>query len=115
MIIQNIGFSICGSGDFEQQEIARRLLAYGIKPSGNKTADRAKLREIELRKAKDSNCILSNLFTVSNQEQEKIQNAKKEKRKELMPEIQPEKFEGSKIKGEQIYLAIKMKKQKNET
>ena len=38
--------------DEEHQQIARRLRMYGITPSGNKSADKAKLHEIELREAK---------------------------------------------------------------
>ena len=113
MRIQSLGtvsFSCVSSIDAEEKEIMRRLLAYGITPTGNKTTDKAKLRQIELEKAKTSNCILPDLLTVSRQEQEQIQKSKKDKKKEQILQSDIEKFEGSKAKGEQIYLAIKMKK-----
>lgn len=109
MKIQSFGISACNY-DFEYQEIIRRLLVYGITPTGNKTTDKAKLKEIELEKAKESSCVLPKLFTVSLQEQEKFQLNKKENTKEQSQNIAAEEFEGSKALGEQLYLAIKMKK-----
>ena len=101
----------CGPNiDSEEKEIMRRLMAYGITPTGNKTTDKATLRRIELEKAKESNTILPDLLTVSRQEQEEIQKKKKIKKKEQIPEYNTEKFEGSKAMGEQIFLAINMKK-----
>ncbi len=107
--VSSVGICSLPCVDEEEREIMRRLLAYGVNPTGNKTADKAKLREIELKKAKESNSILNNLLTVSKSEQEKIQAKKKAKKKEVVPEINVEKFEGSKALGEQKYLAIKMK------
>lgn len=63
--------------DSEEKEIAARLLAYGITPTGDKSTDRAKLKRIELEKAKQETTISSNKFiTVSASEQEKIQDKK---------------------------------------
>ena len=111
MNIQGINsFSYCAPIDEEEKRIMQKLMSYGVTPTGNKTTDKATLRRIELEKAKESNYIRNDLLTVSKIEQERIQAKKKEKQKDLHPDINPEKFEGSKVLGEQIYLAIKMKK-----
>lgn len=102
------------SYDSETLEIMRRLRQYGVTPTGDKTTDKAKLHEIELKKAEQENCICNKFLTVSIAEQEKIQNKKKKKRIELNPELKSDynqkKFEGAKALGQQIYLSIKMKK-----
>ena len=53
-------------------------MAYGVTPTGNKSADKALLREIELKLAKLENCVSSKFLTVTRSEQEKIQEKKKE-------------------------------------
>ena len=98
--------------DYEYQRIIRKLMEYGITPTGNKTADRNKLHEIELREAEKENCITSKFVTVTKSEQEKIQERKKEHRKEVNPEQYQNSTKGQKILGEQIMLAIKMKQNK---
>ena len=110
------GVSSCGGGsiDPEQKRIAQKLLSYGYTPTGNKSTDKATLRKIELRKAKESNTIRNDLLTVSYKEQEEIQLKKRELRKDLNPQINNDKFDGAKAMGEQIYLAIKMKKNKKQ-
>ncbi len=109
MQINSIGFS--GSGaDYEEQRIMQKLRQYGIQPTGNKMLDKNKLREIELREAKKENCVSSKFITVSTGEQEKIQEKKKEKREELNPEKIVDSEKAAKYQGEQIYLAIKMKR-----
>ena len=117
--IENIGFSsfyISFGIDDEYQKIIARLRMYGYEPTGNKSADRAKLHEIELREAKKENCVTTKSLTVSTNEQEKIQEKKREKKREVRKENNPELYtdtkEAEKFLGEQIYLAIKMKKQK---
>lgn len=74
--------------DSEEVEIMRRLLAYGITPTGNKTTDKARLHEIELRHAKQEvessggKCVNSNkFFTVSKVKLEEMARQIKEKRK----------------------------------
>ena len=49
MRIGNItsSFSLGCTVDAEEKEIMRRLLAYGIQPTGNKSIDMAKLRQVE--------------------------------------------------------------------
>ena len=96
--------------DAEEKRIARRLLQYGVTPTGSKSVDRAKLHEIELREAKKLNYVTNKFLTVTTAEQEKIQEKKKEKRKEVNPELYPDTEKAEKVLGEQIYLAIKMKK-----
>ncbi len=114
--------SICGSGmlrmasapDSEHQQIMRKLMAYGVTPTGNKAADKALLHEIELKLAKMENCVSSKFLTVTKAEQEKIQEDKKEKRMENNPELYQNSMQGQQILGEQIMLAIEMKKKSNE-
>lgn len=68
--------------DSEAKEIAARLMAYGITPTGDKSTDRAKLHKIEAEKAKQESIVSSSKFlTVSTAEQEKIQDKKKENKK----------------------------------
>ncbi len=98
--------------DEEHKKIARRLRMYGITPSGNKNADKAKLHEIELREAKKEDCVSNKFLTVTKEEQEKIQEKKKEKRKEINPEKYPDNSKAMEILGQQKFLAIKMKNKK---
>ena len=117
MNIQKISlssFSIgcSGSSDPEQKRIAKKLLEYGYLPTGDKTTDKATLRRIEIQKAKESNVVLTNLVTVSKQEQEQIQEKKKERKKENNEPNVKNDFNGAKALGEQIYLSIKMKDKK---
>lgn len=95
--------------DWEERRIAKKLLSYGIQPTLNKTIDKAKLHEIELREAKKENCVSNKFITVGHSEQEKIQEKKKEKCKEINPE---QFMEAQNALGEQIYLAIQMKQKK---
>lgn len=41
-----------GGADEEYKRIIAKLMEYGIMPSGNKSADKAKLRQIEMQKLK---------------------------------------------------------------
>ena len=114
--------SICTFGsanDAEAKKIAERLRMYGITPTGDKSVDRAKLREIELREAEKESSVSNKFITVSRGEQEKIQTKKKEKQKETNPESFPNSENAEKLQkaqkapGEQIYLAINMKNKKD--
>lgn len=73
MRIDNItnSFNIC-SIDAEEKEIMRRLLEYGIQPTGNKSADMATLRQIEVQKAKTETVASNKFYTVSSPEMEKM-------------------------------------------
>lgn len=98
--------------DEEHRKIMRKLMAYGITPTGKKSADIALLRQIELKLAKLENCVCGKFLTVSKSEQEKIQKEKKEKRIENNPELALNTMKGQQILGEQVMLAIQMKKDK---
>lgn len=117
-------YAVCTSGcsmDAEEKRIAARLRQYGIKPTGDKNTDKAKLREIELREAKNETGVSNKFLTVTKGEQEKIQAQKKELKKQLNPEQFPnsEKIQrrkaaekAEKALGEQLFLAIKMKEKR---
>ena len=120
-------YAVCTSGcsmDVEEKRIAARLRQYGIKPTGDKNTDKAKLREIELREAKNETGVSNKFLTVTKGEQEKIQAQKKELKKQVNPEQFPnsEKIQrrkdvekAEKALGEQLFLAIKMKKNEKNT
>ena len=102
----------CPGIDAEELLIIQKLLAYGVTPTGDKSADREKLHQIEINKAKQLNYVSNEFLTVSSAEQEKIQERKKERRKEIYPEEKKEyreNFTGANALGEQIYLAVNMK------
>lgn len=99
--------------DYEYMRIIKRLAEYGIRPSGSKTSDKLKLHELELREAEKENCITSKFLTVSIKEQEEIQDKKKKKREEIDPKIKQNPTKGQEILGQQIMIAIEMKKNKN--
>lgn len=117
-------YAVCTSGcsmDAEEKRIAARLRQYGIKPTGDKNTDKAKLREIELREAKNETGVSNKFLTVTKGEQEKIQAQKKELKKQVNPEqfsnsekIQRRKDveKAEKALGEQLFLAIKMKEKR---
>lgn len=117
-------YAVCTSGcsmDAEEKRIAARLRQYGIKPTGDKNTDKAKLREIELREAKNETGVSNKFLTVTKGEQEKIQAKKKELKKQINPEQFPnsEKIQrrkdvekAEKALGEQLFLAIKMKEKR---
>ena len=112
--VNNISFSFSTCGyvaDAEHAEIIRRLRKYGIKSTGNKSLDRQILHRLELKDAEKESGITTKFLTVSRGEQEKIQAKKKEKRIEKNPTNYPNSMKGAKILGEQIMLAIKMKKE----
>ena len=116
MNIQNISsytfsFSLPQT-DKEEEEIMRRLIMYGQSPTGDKTTDKAKLRRIELQKAKENNVVTGKFLTVSRKEEEQIQEKKKELRASGNPdkekeakkqELLEQKKQGAEIQGQQIY------------
>lgn len=107
-------YIFCPQCDSEEEKILRRLSMYGIKGCGIKSIDKAKLHEIEVREAKKEDTVSSKFLTVSKNEQEKIQKKKKDKKIETNPKAYPNSAKGAKILGEQLYLAIKMKKEIDE-
>ena len=98
--------------DYEYMRIIRRLAEYGIKPSGNKERDKERLRKKELEEAERADCVSNQFVTVSQNEQEKIQEKKKKKRVEKNPEYYKDTAKGQQVLGEQIMLAIEMKQKK---
>ncbi len=123
MSIQNItpnySFSyapMVSSVDAEEKLIMERLLSYGVTPTGDKTTDKSRLRRIEEKKAKQDNFVSNNYLTVSQKECEQIQAQKKERKKESVKDLTPNKPQkqiGAKLLGEQLFLAIKMKSVKD--
>lgn len=100
--------------DYEWQQIIMRLHSYGRSSTGNKAADIALLHSIELEKAKSENVVSSKFLTVTRSEQEKIQENKQEKKADIENNQKAPKDDqlGAKLMGEQVFLAIKMKKKK---
>ncbi len=96
--------------DEEHKRIMRKLRAYGYRSTGSKSGDKELLRRIELKQVQMENCVSSKFLTVSRTEQEKIQEEKKEKKVENNPDIAQNSMQGQQILGEQIMLAIEMKK-----
>ena len=117
--ISSFSFS-SGGNDPELVAIMRKLREYGIVPTGNKSNDKATLYRIEIEKAKQENVVTGKFLTITKGQEEKIQENKKVKRKEITPEnnSNSEKAQkqekAMKTMGEQIYLAIKMKQKRKE-
>ena len=106
----NFNFFTAGLSD-EAKQIISKLLAHGITPSGNKSVDRAKLHEIELKEAEKNNYVSGDFLTITRDEEEKMLENKVENRGQFFnPEEFNNSFEGATALGSQIYLAIKMKK-----
>ena len=104
--------SVSFGPDAEHKRIIRKLMAYGYRSTGSKSGDKELLRRIELKQVEMENCVSSKYLTVSKREQEKIQEKKKEKRFENNPEQEQNTMKGQKILGEQLMIAIEMKKKK---
>lgn len=106
--------------DAEWERIMRRLKEYGVKTTGTKAGDWAKLRDIEMQEAKNITVVTGRFLTVTKGEQEKIIARKKEKRQNQQVEnddenvVNTEKYEQTQkamtALGQQIYFAIKIKK-----
>ena len=117
--ISSFSFS-SGGNDPELVAIMRKLREYGIVPTGNKSNDKATLYRIEIEKAKQENVVTGKFLTITKGQEEKIQENKKAKRKEITPEnnSNSEKAQkqekAMKTMGEQIYLTIKMKQRRKE-
>ena len=105
--------SVSYGPDAEHRRIIRKLAAYGYRSTGSKSGDIELLRRIELKEVQMENIVSSKYLTVSKQEQEKIIENKKEKRLEKNPEQTQNSMKGQKILGEQLMIAIQMKKKKD--
>ena len=60
------------------------------------------------------NCVSSKFLTVTRTEQEKIQEDKKEKREDINPELNLNSTKGQEILGQQLMIALEMKKKAEE-
>ncbi len=102
--------------DSEEKEIMKRLLAYGVQPTGNKTTDKAKLRQIEEQKAKMETAPTNKYYTVKSSEIEKyIENRKNARNvdgnKSNTQKVNVEDRKGAQILGEYNKMRIKYKQQ----
>ena len=117
--ISSFSFS-SGGNDPELVALMRKQREYGIVPTGNKSNDKATLYRIEIEKAKQENVVTGKFLTITKGQEEKIQENKKAKRKEITPENNSNSEKAQKQEkalktmGEQIYLAIKMKQKRKE-
>lgn len=118
-------FHVCSNNgtDAEWERILRRLKEYGIKTSGSKASDWAKLRDIEMQEMQTLTVPSNKFITITKSEQEKFlarkkdvkqnkQIQKEENNKEIIPENYKKTEKAINALGEQIYLAIKMKNKK---
>ena len=71
--------------------------------------------DLSRKQVQMENCLSSKYLTVSRTEQEKIQEEKKEKKIENNPDIAQNTMQGQQALGEQIMLAIEMKKKAQES
>ena len=100
--------------DAEWQRIINKLWNdFGIRSSGSKSLDKQKLHELELRQAEQESEVKNKFLTVSKSEQEKIQANKKSEKAEFEQQ-KPEVNDGAKVLGEQIFIAIQMKQERDE-
>jgi len=115
----NYTFAFCSTYiDAEERAIMDKLLSYGIKPTGDKATDKARLHKIEYEQAKSDNFISNKYLTITELELQKIQEQKKAKKKIANPEEKKLKkmYEdkiGAQILGQQLYLATKIKSKKD--
>ena len=115
--INSVILSVALSEDQEWKRIKERLWnKYGIRSLGSKSADKAKLHELEMKEVEQlgGECNSGKFITVSRAEIEKVKNKRRDKKIEKNPKEFPNTAKGAKILGEQIYLAIKMKKEQED-
>lgn len=109
-------FGFIPKPDAEWQQIINKLWnVYGIRSSGSKALDKQILHEHELEDAKKESSVTSKFLTVSKAEQEKIQAKKKDKKAYAEPGNNSDVTKGAEILGKQIFLAIQMKKEQDES
>ena len=115
--INNIMLSLSLAQDQEWKRIKERLWnKYGIRSTGSKSADKAKLHELEMKEVEQlgGECNSGKFLTVTRAEIEKVKNKRRNKKIEKNPKEYPNTEKGAKILGEQLYLAIRMKKEQEE-
>jgi len=102
--------------DAEWQRIIDKLWkVYGIRSSGSKALDRQILHEHELKDAQKETAATNKFLTIDRFELEKIIEKKKTKNSENEPVINKEVSKGAEILGKQIFLAIQMKQEQDDT
>ena len=108
-------FSVTSVRDAEWQRIIDKLWQeYGIRSSGNKSLDKQILHELELKEVLSTpeSADLSKFLTITQNELNKIKNKKKEKKiHQDGVKNHPETNKGAEILGQQIFLAIQLKKE----
>lgn len=115
--INSIILSVALAEDQEWKRIKERLWnKYGIRSLGSKAADKQKLHELEMKEVEQlaGECDSSKFITVTRAEIEKVKNKRRDKKIEKNPKEYPNTEKGAKILGEQLYLAIRMKKEQEE-
>ena len=115
MSVERIDFSPISfivAEDEEEKRIKRRLyFVYGIIPTGQKSVDKERLRQCELRQFRSEKVVSSFYIALPVSEQKKILEQWKQKKIDACNNDPDElKRLGAKTKGEQLYLAIQMKK-----
>lgn len=108
-----IGFRIISNPDYEYRKIIKKLKQYGIEPTGNKTYDKSRLKEIELRELKEENCVSNKHLTLAKNEQEKILYEIADEKKPPEPQYTLSSAEAEELRSQQIWQAIKLKKKLN--
>ena len=102
----------------EWQAIITKLWdEYGIQSTGSKALDKQILHELELREAKLNpfSVSISKFLTITKEELDKLKNQRKEKKiKNDGNKMHPETTRGAEILGQQIFIAIQMKKDHDE-
>ena len=108
-------FTVSTVRDPEWQKIIDKLWNdYGIRSSGSKSLDKQILHELELKELQSNplGANLSKFLTITEAEFNKIRNKKKEKKLQQDGLINhPETQRGAEILGQQIFLAIQLKKE----
>ena len=102
---------IVAKTDYEWLQIIQKLRKYGISSSKNKSRDVAMLREFELKEAENAKSLNANFLTLNQSELETIREENKKNYIENNSGSMLDSQKASKILGEQLYLAIMMKKQ----
>lgn len=108
----------CSEPDFEELEIQRRLKAYGIDPTGNKSIDKAKLHALELQKVKSNNAPTGGFLTISYAQEGQIIDRKKERlygtSKKQNRNDKKDILKEDEILGRQILAIIELKKREQQ-
>lgn len=100
------------SFDYEYRRIIKKLKQYGIKPTGNKTSDKARLKEIEMRELKEEESVSNKHLTISKGEQERVLEKKAKKDEEKYPQFDLNRVQAEELLGQQLLQSIEIKQKK---